>query len=269
MPAMAPEQPTTGSAAKPPEGGLLRIKAELKEVYSKGAARYDAERSVNRRAECFFKEVYGAVDEWIGPTHAATVHVDMPVGTGRFLFYLRDRGRRHRMIGIDIAPGMLAVCRKKAEVRGDALALSFGDAFALPLPDGSVDVLTSLRFFHLFPKRYWPVLLAEMRRVLKPGGFLIIEMRNLFRGLAGGIVKEYRDRWLRRDQPHSFIWPHQVGGYFADWDEVRSRGAGLDGLDLLAATAPNWLRRAREMARFAPLRYVTKELLVKAHKPRS
>jgi len=191
----------------------------------------------------------------------------MPVGTGRFLFYLRDRGRRHRMIGLDIAPGMIRVTKENSERRKETLPLSFGDAFALPLADNSVDVLTSLRFFHLFPRQYWPALLAEMQRVLRPGGFLITEMRNLFRGVAGAVVKEYRDRLLRHDQAHSFIWPHQVGRYFAGWTRVQARGAGLDGLDMLAESAPRFCRKAHEITRFAPWRYLSKELLIKAHKP--
>lgn len=248
-------------------GDLDRVKRDLEAFYSHGAERYDSERSVNARADFFFDVVYGAIDEWIGPTDERTIHVDMPVGTGRFLYYLRDRGRKHRMIGIDIAPGMIRVCNAKARDRGESIALSFGDAFRLPLATDSVDVLTSLRFFHLFPKRYWPALLSEMRRIVRPGGFLITEARNIFRGAFCAIVKEYRDRWLRNDQTHSFIWPHQVGRYFAGWDRVQTRGAGLDGLDMFADSAPRLARRVHDIARYAPVRYVTKELLIKAHKP--
>ena len=254
---------------KPPTDDLQQVKASLKETYSRGADVYDAERSVNARASYFFETVYGTLNEMIGPTDETTLHVDMPVGTGRFLYYLRDAGRRHRMVGIDIAPGMIRVSREAARARGEDMPLSFGDAFALPLATGSVDVLTSLRFFHLFPKRYWPALLAEMHRVLKPGGLLIAEMRNVFRGVAGAIIKEYRDRWFRADQAHSFIWPHQVTKYFGDFCDVRARGAGLDGLDLLASHAPGLIQRTQKITRQVPWRYLSKELLIRARKPQS
>jgi SAM-dependent methyltransferase len=202
----------------------------------------------------------------IGPTQPWAIHLELPVGTGRFVRELRRRGRRHRIIGIDAAPGMLAVCRRETALN-DRLELSFGDAFRLPLADASVDVVTSLRFFHLFPKRYWPRLLLEMQRVLRPGGILIAEMRNLFRGIGCGLYKEYRDRWRRGDHAHHFVLPHEIGRLFNDWERIELHGAGLDGLDRLALAAPGLAHEVHRIARVWPFRYLAKELLVKARKP--
>jgi ubiquinone/menaquinone biosynthesis C-methylase UbiE len=243
-----------------------QLNATLRETYSRNADRYDAERSVNAKARRFFEQAYDTIDQLLGPLSESAVHVDMPVGTGRFLLHLRDRGRTHRMIGIDIAAGMLRVCHEKARQRGAAIALSFGDAFRLPLASDSVDALTSPRFFHLFPRTLWPGLLAELHRVLKPGGVLIAEFRNLLRAGPGAMVKEYRDRWLRHDQPHAFIRPGEAGRLFAGWAEVEVCGVGLDGMHALSRIFPQAAQRLECAARRAPACYFTKELLVRARK---
>lgn len=246
---------------------LEHLKTAIADTYTRDASNYDAERSINRSVRFFFDRVYECIDELMGPTDSSVVHLDMPVGTGRFLFDQIDRGRRQKMLGIDISPGMVDVCAQACRSRKADIALSFGDAFALPLPDASVDIITSLRFFHLFPKRHWPRMLAEMQRVLKPGGILIAEMRNLFRAVGGGIFKEYRDRWFRQDQAHAFVHPLNVRKLFGTWDRIEMRGAGIDGLGPLVSIAPNLAAGVHAMARYAPIRYLTKELIIKARNP--
>jgi len=189
------------------------------------------------------------------------------VGTGRFLFYLRDRGRTHEMLGIDLSPGMLNVCRQRGHERGESLPLTFGDAFRLPLDDNSIDVLSSLRFFHLFPVGHWGKILKEMFRVLKPGGILLIDVRNLFRFGLWGIAKEYRDRWLHKDQPHAFLVPGKLRSLFRDWEQVQTVGVGLDGLAQLSTVSPGVARRLTRLGRYSPWKFIAKELVVKARKP--
>jgi ubiquinone/menaquinone biosynthesis C-methylase UbiE len=49
------------------------------------------------------------------------------------------------------------------------------NAERMPLADASFDVVTSVFLFHELPARARRNVLAEMRRVLKPGGLLVIE----------------------------------------------------------------------------------------------
>ena len=246
---------------------LQQLTDSLRYSYTRQSSNYDAQRTISVSGRFFFEVAYQTIDEMIGPTSEDTVHVDMPCGTGRFLFYLRDRGRTHKMFGVDLSPGMLRTCQHKARERSKTVSLVMGDAFRLPLANDSVDILTSMRFFHLFPRRYWPTILAEMHRVIRPGGFLIAEMRNLFRGVAGALYVEYRDRWFHGGRRRSYVWPHQVRSLFRRWSCVESRGVGLDGLARLSTVAPGPARRLHGLTRYPLCRHLAKELVVKAYKP--
>ena len=246
---------------------LVTLKESLTRSYSKQSTSYDARRSMSVSARFFFDVAYTTIDEMIGHTNERTVHVDVPVGTARFFCYLRDQGRSHRMFGFDLSPGMLRASREKMLGRSEQLSLTQGDAFHLPLADDSIDILTSMRFFHLLPRRYWPSLLDEMYRVLRPGGFLISEMRNPFRGGAVARIVECRDQWFLGAQPHAYVWPHEVAKLFYRWERIETRGAGLDGLAQLSTILPKTARRLHSLARYAPFRYLTRELVIKAYKP--
>lgn len=256
-----------GPAVATQDDQLSTLKDSLARSYTKQSESYDARRSMSVNARFFFEVTYQTIDDLIGPTSEATVHVDVPVGTARFFCYLRDRGRSHRMFGFDLSPGMLSAGREKANKRAERLSLALGDAFHLPLADESVDILTSMRFFHLLPKRYWPDLLTEMYRVLRPGGFLVAEMRNPLRGGPVALVVECRDQWFRAGQPHAYVWPNQLRSLFGSWERVEGRGAGVDGLAWLSTVLPKTARRLHRIARYAPFRYLTRDLVIKAYKP--
>jgi SAM-dependent methyltransferase len=91
--------------------------------------------------------------------------LDLACGTGRIAAALI--GRQQSAIGLDASAPMLAL----ATTAGVAAAL--GDAFATPFGDGAFDALVSLRFaFHYDELR---PLLAEMRRVTRPGGTVVFD----------------------------------------------------------------------------------------------
>ncbi len=94
---------------------------------------------------------------------ADDIVLDLACGTGDFATMARTRGAR--VVGLDFAGAMLAAARERC---ADDVALVRGDALRLPLASGSVSVAVSgfaLRNFVAIP----PVL-AELARVLRPGG---------------------------------------------------------------------------------------------------
>ncbi|WP_369173484.1 class I SAM-dependent methyltransferase [Streptomyces sp. R28] len=93
--------------------------------------------------------------------------LDAGCGSGPLSAALRDRGAV--VTGIDASAGMLALARRRL---GDDVALHVADlSDPLPFADGAFDdVLASLVLHYL---EDWGPTLAELRRVLRPGGRLI------------------------------------------------------------------------------------------------
>jgi ubiquinone/menaquinone biosynthesis C-methylase UbiE len=80
-----------------------------------------------------------------------------------------------RVVGFDLAWGMLqrAAARRQAEgVAPEKLPLLRSDVTKLPFADGRFDGVTGHSFLYLLPDQ--PAALAELRRVLRPGGKLVL-----------------------------------------------------------------------------------------------
>ncbi len=97
----------------------------------------------------------------------------------QFAYFSRRPGA---VIGVDPVPEMLEACRRnlaEAERRNAWFNCSFvdlrqGDALALPLPDGVVQVAAQNCLFNIFRLEELQQALNEMYRVLRPGGRLIL-----------------------------------------------------------------------------------------------
>ena len=107
-----------------------------------------------------------ALGDWLsdelglGPGRVA---LDLGAGTGRFTPLLRATGAR--LVAVEPVPAMRA---ELVAAHPDVEALA-GGAELLPLADASVDAIVCAQSFHWFARA---AALAEMRRVLKPGGAL-------------------------------------------------------------------------------------------------
>jgi SAM-dependent methyltransferase len=117
----------------------------------------------------------------------AAVDVGCGVGHwGRALLPLLHPGAT--LLGVDREPSFAAQAAKEAEARGIAARASYmaGVAEALPLPDASADLVTcqTLLMHVADPAR----VLAEMRRVLRPGGLLLAAEPNNFAEKAASLV---------------------------------------------------------------------------------
>lgn len=100
--------------------------------------------------------------------------LDAGCGAGPLFAALRDRGAA--VTGIDASAGMLEVARRRL---GDAAHLRVADlSEPLPFPDNAFDdVVASLVLHYL---RDWNPVLAELRRVIRPGGRLILSVDHPF-----------------------------------------------------------------------------------------
>lgn len=100
--------------------------------------------------------------------------LDVGCGTGEVTLPAKMRAQEGNVYGIDPAPEMIAVARKKAELKKLDIDFRVGVIEALPFPDASLDVVTSSLMMHHLPDDLKGRGLAEIYRVLKPGGRLLI-----------------------------------------------------------------------------------------------
>lgn len=101
--------------------------------------------------------------------------LDVGCGTGTLALVAKRRvGESGRVAGIDPAPQMIARARRKAARRRVALDLQIGVIEHLPFPDQSFDAVLSSFMMHHLPDDLKRRGLAEVARVLKPGGRLLV-----------------------------------------------------------------------------------------------
>lgn len=97
----------------------------------------------------------------------------------QFAYFTR---RKASVIGVDVVDEMLTACRDNLReaalqnpwLRPDFVDLRHGDALDLPLADASVDVAAQNCLFNVFHDADLTRALAEMYRVLKPHGRLVL-----------------------------------------------------------------------------------------------
>ncbi len=98
--------------------------------------------------------------------------LDVGAGTGILTFAVGKRlGPQGRVTGVDLSEGMLATARATSSGRA-GVEFARMDAEALTFPDREFDAVVSLYALFHFPDP--AKALAEMRRVLKPGGRLAL-----------------------------------------------------------------------------------------------
>ena len=104
--------------------------------------------------------------------------LDAGCGSGPLFAALRDRGAI--VTGFDKSTGMLELARRRL---GDDADLHVADlGRPLPFPDGAFDDVISSLVLHYLEN--WTAPLAELRRVLRPGGRLIVSVNHPISGHA-------------------------------------------------------------------------------------
>jgi ubiquinone/menaquinone biosynthesis C-methylase UbiE len=106
-----------------------------------------------------------------GPGAARLLHLGC--GTGAFLREVKRNSPRLAVTGFDLSPPYLEVARRRLAA-WSRVELVEGAAEAIPAPEASFDVVTALYLLHELPGPIRRAVAGEIRRVLKPGGTLIL-----------------------------------------------------------------------------------------------
>ncbi len=147
--------------------------------------------------------------------HQPACILDAGCGTGNALRGLSQRYRRSRIVALDLAPAMLRQAHSKfnwwQHLLGRSAQSVCGDLESLPLASASMDLIWSnlaLQWVNRLPQAF-----NEMRRVLAPGGLLMLTT------LGPDTLKELRAAQHAVDD-HShmsgFVDMHDVGDLLVD-----------------------------------------------------
>jgi len=115
--------------------------------------------------------------------------LDIGCGTGSLTIMIATTlGGEGKVVGIDAAPRMVAIASKKAVRTGSRAEFRVGIAESLEFADASFDIVVNSMFMHHIDHGLKQQALAEMLRVLKPGGQLCIADIDRPTTLLAGLI---------------------------------------------------------------------------------
>jgi SAM-dependent methyltransferase len=121
--------------------------------------------------------------------HAGQRVLDVACGTGVVSITAARLGAR--VIGLDLTPELLERARENSRIAGVEIDWQEGDVEKIPFGDAAFDAVLS-QYGHIFAPRH-EVAIAEMLRVLKPGGTIAFSTwpPELFVGRMFALVSSY------------------------------------------------------------------------------
>jgi SAM-dependent methyltransferase len=191
------------------------------------------------RNAAFVHEMAGGVVEWLDAKPDESI-LDLGCGDGQLTQRIAASGAS--VVGIDLSPEMLAAAR----LRG--IDAHEGSAESLPFAERSFDAVFSNAVLHWV--RGQDAMLAEVRRVLRPGGRFVAEMGG------HGNVAALRVAFMAVLERHGHSDPEEGVNYFPTPDEYARRlvrhGFRVERIELIPRPTPlpesgmtGWLRTFR------------------------
>ncbi|HWS78985.1 MAG TPA: malonyl-ACP O-methyltransferase BioC [Thermomonas sp.] len=176
---------------------------QVRRAFSRSAASYDAAAQLQHAVEARLLESLDYLDDPALQRAAPQRVLDLGCGTGRASIAMQKRWPKAQVVSLDLALPMLRQARTASGRRPGWLPNPFArapvqvcaDARALPLADGSVDVLFSNLCLQWVEDL--DALFAGFRRVLKPHGLLLVST------FGPETLWELREAFARADDaPH-------------------------------------------------------------------
>jgi demethylmenaquinone methyltransferase/2-methoxy-6-polyprenyl-1,4-benzoquinol methylase len=186
---------------------VFQSKGETKAFYNKISQVYDllAERSEEPVRQAGLEKLNA---------HPGEKVLEIGFGTGHCLVALaRAVGPTGKVYGLDLSDEMLKIAQENLQPEGLAgrVELTCGDAVKLPYPSEMMDAIFMSFTLELFDTPEIPRVLTECRRVLRPGGRIVVV--GMSKEGEGGIIL------------HVFEWTHQHFPNFLDCRPIFVREA--------------------------------------------
>lgn len=213
--------------------------------------RTDTQTSYDRIAEEYVRRIYHELDgkpfdremldRFAERLRGRGVVCDMGCGPGHVASYLAGRGLE--VVGVDLSPGMVA----QATALNPGIPFRVGDMLALDEPDGAwAGIAAFYSIIHIPPEQVVAAL-TELRRVLMPGGLLLLAFH------MGNETVHVEEMWARPVAlDFTFYDPSAMVGYLEragyGVEEVRERAPFPPDVEHQSRRAYLLARKSEELA---------------------
>jgi ubiquinone/menaquinone biosynthesis C-methylase UbiE len=156
--------------------------------------------------------------------------LDVGCGTGSLAIVAkRHVGPAGEVVGIDASPAMVARARSKTTKAGLDVSFKNGVAESLPFPDAQFDAVLSTMMLHHLPRKARQECAGEVRRVLRPGGRVLVVDFGQAQGQRGFLAHFHR---------HGHVDPRNIVSLLeeAGFRVVESGAVGISSLQFVLAT---------------------------------
>jgi ubiquinone/menaquinone biosynthesis C-methylase UbiE len=233
--------------------------------YSSHSLDYDSKRFDGRQNQYLEMLRWRAVERSLRRVDRSASVLDVGCGTGRGIKYMVNSGFR-KIHGLDYTAAMLEVAQAYVDTLDSSYTvhLQQGDAFSLPFGDDEFDVIVSLNFLHMFTFDLQRELIAEMDRVCRPGGMMILEFESIHKGMF--LTRYIEQRRVAHRTKFNSIWEIRRLLPASEYTLVRAYGTALPVIYRVLSHWPRIGEVIERAALFPPFNWLSERVVVSVTK---